>query len=86
MFACEVDGDARALTRQLYRRPIGGEATGPAFTPDGTTLFISVQHPGATEGSTFDNPSTRWPDFDATVPPRSAVIAIVRDDGGIIGS
>lgn len=86
LYACEVDGEDRALTRLLYRCPTGAELTGPAFTPDGTTLFISVQHPGAERSSTFDNPSTRWPDFDAAIPPRSSVVVIERDDGGIIGT
>ncbi|MDG1478183.1 MAG: PhoX family phosphatase [Myxococcota bacterium] len=85
VYACTVDGAARALTRLLYRAPTGAELTGPAFTPDGATLFVSVQHPGATEAGTFEAPETRWPDFDAAIPPRSSVVAIVRDDGGTIG-
>ena len=33
----------------------------------------------------FDKPSTRWPDFRQDTPPRPAVIAITRKDGGPIG-
>ncbi|WP_263485075.1 DUF839 domain-containing protein [Mesorhizobium sp. ES1-4] len=29
----------------LFTCPHGAEATGPCFTPDGTPLFLSVQHP-----------------------------------------
>jgi len=85
LYVCETAGPARALTKHFFRAPQGAEITGPCFTPDGKTLFLSVQHPADDDGSNFDNPSTRWPDFDPALPPRPSVVAITRDDGQAIG-
>ena len=86
LWATDVVGQGRALTRHFFNCPVGGELTGPAFTPDGTTLFCSVQHPGDTGSeSSFVTPATRWPDFKDGIPPRPSVIAIRTTTGKPIG-
>jgi uncharacterized protein len=84
LYAAPTSGEKRGATRCFFTAPDGAEVCGPEFTPDGKTLFIAVQHPG--EGSTFDKPSTRWPDFRPDLPPRGSVLAVTKDDGGEIGS
>ncbi|WP_096086360.1 PhoX family protein [Agaribacterium haliotis] len=84
VWATEVNGPNRALTKRFLRTPIGAELCGPFFTPDDENFFVSVQHPGG--GSSFDKPTTRWPDFDSAVPPRPSVLVITKQGGGRVGS
>ena len=85
LWSLSTDGDARATGRAFFRAPNGAEVCGPRFTPDGKTLFLSIQHPGDGDGARFETPTTRWPDFDDKMPPRPSVIAIRRKDAGNIG-
>jgi len=85
VYAADTSGPGRGITRLFFNAPRGAEICGPEFTPDGRTLFVAIQHPGEEEGSSFEKPSTRWPDFKDDMPPRPAVIAITRRDGGVIG-
>ncbi|MCJ2185499.1 PhoX family protein [Novosphingobium beihaiensis] len=77
-----------ASLRRFLVGPVQCEITGIDMTPDGRTLFVGIQHPG--ERGNAAAPTSHWPDSQggsaaATVRPRSAIIAITKDDGGIIG-
>ena len=81
IYALDTQGSGRALPKLFFRGPRGSSVSGVCLTPDNRTLFVSVQHPD----SVFLKPSTRWPDFQENIPPRPAVVAITRCDGGKIG-
>jgi uncharacterized protein len=75
--------------RRFLTGPIGQEITGVITTPDKRTMFINVQHPGATvtaDEFATGNLKSRWPDQSPSIYPRSATVVITKDDGGIIGS
>ncbi|APZ47408.1 alkaline phosphatase [Polaribacter reichenbachii] len=57
--------------------PKDAELTGPWFSPDGKTLFLSVQHPGE-QTKDLSNPTSTWP-FDKDNIPKPAVVAITGD-------
>lgn len=86
LYGADTTGYGRGLTRCFFQAPTGAEVCGPILTPDDKAIFLAVQHPGEDAGSTFDKPSTRWPDFKEGVPPRPSVIVITKKDGGAIGS
>ncbi|MCT2400179.1 PhoX family protein [Novosphingobium mangrovi (ex Huang et al. 2023)] len=76
-----------ANLRRFLVGPSECEITGIDMTPDGRTLFVGIQHPG--ERGDAATPTSHWPDSQAgsaaaTVRPRSAIIAITKDDGGVI--
>lgn len=93
LWAVDIEGPARGTSRLFYRVPVGAEMCGPCPTPDLSTFFVAVQHPGDGgedwEGhgrpSYYEDLSTRWPDFDDAMPVRPAVVAITRQGGGRIG-
>ncbi|WP_429911006.1 PhoX family protein [Glycocaulis sp.] len=74
--------------RRFLTGPVGQEITGVVTTPDQRTIFVNVQHPGATtspEDFASGNFDSHWPDGGDALP-RSATVAIRRLDGGIIGA
>jgi hypothetical protein len=82
-FVVPIEGTDRGLLRQFMSGPRGAEICGCEFTPDGETLFLSIQHPG--EGGTLERPLSDWPDGDGR-PPRPSVVAIRKRGGGRVGT
>jgi secreted PhoX family phosphatase len=76
-----VTGDIR----RFLVGPKGCEITGWTMTDDQRTMFVNVQHPGEA-ASDPANPASQsdWPDRRGR--PRSATLAIRRQDGGKIGT
>jgi hypothetical protein len=74
--------------RRFLTGPVGQEITGVVTTPDGKTMFINVQHPGATTPAkdfAAGKLNSHWPDGGNSYP-RSATVVITKEDGGMIGS
>lgn len=71
---------ADPVTGEIRRFLVGPnecEITGLAWSPDYRTMFVGVQHPG-------ERGNSHWPGGGDSVP-RSTIIAIRRDDGGLVG-
>ena len=73
--------------RRFLTGPRGCEITGVHGTPDGRSLFVSIQHPGE-PASGDNNPANRgaistWPDGPGIGVPRSATIVIRRSAGSV---
>jgi secreted PhoX family phosphatase len=72
-FVCPTDGPERGHVRQFMSGPVGAEVCGCEFTADGSTLFLTLQHPG--EAGSATNAQSHWPD-GGDAAPRPSVIAI----------
>ncbi len=68
------------VTGEIRRFMVGPkqcEVTGLTWSADKRTMFVGIQHPG-------ERGEGHWPEGGDAVP-RSAVIAVKRDDGAVIG-
>lgn len=81
LFGVPVEGPERGYCKQFFSGVAGGEVCGPEFTPDNTTIFLAIQHPG--EGGIFAEQISTWP--DGKVGPRPSVVAVQAESGAVIG-
>ncbi|WP_417515007.1 PhoX family protein [Minwuia sp.] len=72
-----IGNPATGEIRRFMVGPNECEVTGLTFSPDRRTMFVGIQHPG-------EKGNSHWPGGGDSLP-RSAVIAIDREDGGVIG-
>jgi len=77
-----INASNQAELRRFFVGPNEAEVTGVAFSPDNTSIFLNIQHPG------------NWPAYDTTdatvlasgtVRPRSSTVVIQRVDGKPVG-
>ena len=73
LFVLIRNGDNAGSIIQVASAPVEAEFTGPCFSPDWKTLFLSVQHPGE-KSISLRNTSSKWPKEKGG--PKPAVISI----------
>ncbi len=74
LFVIPRHGKDAGRVIRVASAPVDAELTGPWFSPDGKTLFLSVQHPGE-QTKDLNHPTSKWP-FDRDNIPKPAVVAI----------
>ncbi len=74
LFMIPTSGENKGKAFRFASGPTDCEMCGANFTPDGSTLFLSIQHPGE-NSLTKESPTSRWPNF-GNDEPRPAVIAV----------
>lgn len=74
LFFFRTAGPFAGVAYQFASGPVHCEMTGQSWTPDGKTMFVSIQHPGERSKSLEELTST-WPNGEGDIP-RPATIAI----------
>lgn len=75
LFVIPTSGPDKAIALQFASGPVESELTGPFFTPDEQTLFLSVQHPGENTKD-LNQPTSTWPHRKGEKMARCGVVAI----------
>jgi len=73
LFVLLRNGDQAGQIIQIASAPVEAEFTGPCFSPDWKTLFLSVQHPGE-RSTSLNNLTSTWPQKKGG--PKPSVITI----------
>jgi secreted PhoX family phosphatase len=75
LFVIPTTGPGMGEAMQFASGPTNSELTGPFFTPDERTLFLSVQHPGEMT-TDLNHPTSTWPHRTGDKKARCGVVAI----------
>ncbi|WP_432463587.1 PhoX family protein [Agarivorans sp. QJM3NY_33] len=77
-----INADNQGELRRFFVGPNGCEVTGFTITPDNTTMFVSIQHPG---NWPYSNNAAEATPTGVNVRPRAALVAIRKNDGSPLG-
>lgn len=83
MLACDL---STGEIRRFLVGPVDCEVTGVTLTPDLSTMFVNIQHPGDSGPAENPTETSTWPDGPGAARPRPATVAIRRVDGQMIGT
>ncbi|MFT3719747.1 PhoX family protein [Pseudorhodoferax sp.] len=84
LLACDP---ATGEVRRFLTGPVNCEIAGAIMAPDGRTLFVNIQHPGEPPSDrSAPGEATRYSTWPFGGTPRSATLAIRREDGGLVGT
>lgn len=72
LFYIPMSGPHAGSPVRVCEGPIESELTGPCFSPDGKTLFLSIQHPGGNTKS-LDKLTSHWPEGGSSIPKPTVV-------------
>ncbi|MDP4097800.1 DUF839 domain-containing protein [Paenibacillus sp. P96] len=75
LFVIPTSGPDKGVALQFASGPVECELTGPFFSPDEQTLFLSVQHPGENTED-LSKPTSTWPHRPGENMARCGVVAI----------
>ncbi|WP_315860850.1 PhoX family phosphatase [Rhizobium leguminosarum] len=92
VYVMDTEGPGRALPKLFYIAPVGSEACSPTFTPDGSSVFLSIQHPGELrmadneDATSMEDAGADWPDFKPGMPARPSLVVLSRVNNDVVGS
>lgn len=77
-----ITAENQEMLKRFFVGPNGCEVTGITFTPDNTSMFVNIQHPG---NWPFSTDATEVTPDGTSVRPRASTVVIQKADGGEIG-
>ena len=75
MFFFPTEGPDKGKAFRFCTGPVDAEMTGPVWTPDGKTLFVSIQHPGE-DSESLEKLTSNFAAKAGTKVPRPTLVAI----------